>query len=309
MRPRREGLDAIWEATERRSKVLAQHPELERLERLVAEALVRCMQGRLPWSEVDHARAARDLFLTENKIPLSYAEPRYRCSLCQDEGYIDGKMCSCKKQEQLSRLFSGSGLPQLLKSETFDRFDLKWYSPVRKTPIGITEREAADEARKACMQFVASSAEGRKPRGLYIYGKAGLGKTLLLSAMCNALVQNGIPTLYMVFSDLIADIKKSFDQHDSAWSESALMAAAKKANVLILDDLGAEQITEFVINRLFDIVNYRRNNELPLLVSSNLSIPEIGAWYGERVSSRLWEVCSPIPMFGQDIRIQKTRQP
>ncbi|MDP3488017.1 MAG: hypothetical protein Q8S19_08830, partial [Bacillota bacterium] len=175
MRPRREGVDAIWEATERRSKVLAQHPELERLEQVVAEALVRCMQGRLPWSEVDQARAARDLFLTQNKIPLGYAEPRYRCSLCQDEGYIDGKMCSCKKQEQLSRLFSGSGLPQLLKSENFDRYDLKWYSPVRKTPIGITEREAADEARKACMQFVASSAEGRKPRGLYLYGKAGLG--------------------------------------------------------------------------------------------------------------------------------------
>jgi len=304
-----DGLEAIWDAAARRNKVYQLHPELEKLEKALAEAIILCTQGKITLDDTVAVREARNAFLARHGIPADYAEPRWRCAVCQDEGYINGALCSCKKQDNLNRLFTNSGLPPRLRAETFERFDLKWYSPVRKTPLGITEREVADGAHKAAMQFVATCVEGRTPRGLYVYGGVGLGKTLLLSAMCNALLQHRIPTLYMVFSDLIADIKKSFEQEHAVWSESALMAAAKQTPVLILDDLGAEQITEFVINRLFDIVNYRRNNELPLVASSNLSIPEVGAWYGDRVASRLWEVCTPIPMYGQDIRVQKTRQP
>lgn len=307
MRGKLEGLDAIWDANERRHKVYNAYPQLERLERNVAAGLVQFVQGKVSMEHVAELRAERDSFLSKHNIPVDYAEPRWRCTICQDEGFVEGKICACRKQDELNRLFAGSGLPPRLKAETFDRFDLKWYSPIRKTPAGVSEREIADEARKACMRFVATCVEGRTARGLYVYGAVGLGKTLLLSAVCNALVQHRVPTLYMVFSDLIADIKKSFEQ-DSAWTESALMAAAKKTNVLILDDLGAEHITDFVINRLFDIVNYRRNHDLPLVASSNLSIPEVGAWYGDRVASRLWEICSPIPLYGQDIRVQKTRQ-
>jgi len=154
---------------------------------------------------------------------------------------------------------------------------------------------------------VARVLEGRAERGLFVSGGVGLGKTFLLSAICNSLSDAHIPTLYVVFSDLIAAIRDSFNP-DSSQSESRIMAAAKEARVLILDDLGAEHVTDFVTNRLFDIINFRCNHSLPLVVSSNLGAPQIAELYGPRIASRLMEMCEPVTLVGEDIRWQKQRQ-
>jgi DNA replication protein DnaC len=301
-------MGAIWEAAERRKRVLDAHPRLAALEAAIARSLIASAGAGAPSAETTAAREARADYLRGNGIPADYAEPRWNCKVCQDEGYVDGALCTCREQAELSHRFSGSRLPDMLRSQTFDKFDLKWYSAVRKTGGGRTEREWAKGAYEASRSFVAEVLQGDNPRGLFVSGGVGLGKTFLLSAICNSLIEGGVPTLYTVFSDLISDIKRSFGADERGMTESALMEAARGVRVLILDDLGAEQVTEFVQSRLFDIVNYRRNHDLPLVVSSNLSINEIGSMYGLRISSRLTEMCNPISLYGQDIRLQKERQ-
>ncbi|HSL93699.1 MAG TPA: ATP-binding protein [Bacillota bacterium] len=301
-------MGAIWEAAERRKRVLAAHPRLAALEAAVAQSLFASASngGLSAWTTA--AREARNAYLLKNGIPADYAEPRWNCSLCQDEGYVNGASCTCREQAELSHRFTGSRLPDMLRHQTFDKFDLKWYSASKKAAAGMTERGYAKLAYEASLSFVAEVLQGDNPRGLFISGGVGLGKTFLLSAICNSLIEGGVPTLYTVFSDLISDIKRSFGADERGMTESALMEAARGVRVLILDDLGAEQVTEFVQSRLFDIVNYRRNHDLPLVASSNLSINEIGSMYGLRISSRLTEMCNPISLYGNDIRLQKERQ-
>jgi len=301
-------LSQIWQAAYKRQEILEKHPSLAQLEKDVAQAIInRVTQGGSD-EQIIAARQARDAFLKDNSIPANYAEPQWSCEQCQDEGFVDGAPCSCRRQADLESRFRSSGLPELLRKQTFSRFDLKWYSSKNMTPGRVSERKRAELVRQACQTFVAEVLEKRNPRGLFIFGEVGLGKTFLLSAICNSLVEAGVPTLYAVFSDLIGEIKRSFGTENKAISESTLMDAARTAEVLILDDLGAEQITDFVTNRLFDIVNYRRIHQKPLVLSSNLSIEELGSLYGSRISSRISEMCTPLTIYGQDIRWQKERQ-
>lgn len=301
-------LGPIWLAADLRRRILEKHPKLSELESSVSRAVLASAMGGKETSELIEARAARAKYLDKHGIPHDYAEPRWNCALCQDEGYVNGALCSCREQAELIRRFTGSRLPELLRAQTFDTFELKWYSARKTTPGGISERDRAKVVYDACRRFVAGVLEGSNPRGLFISGGVGLGKTFMLSAICNSLVEGGVPTLYTVFSDLIGDIKRSFGADDRGLSESALIESARGAKVLILDDLGAEQITDFVQSRLFDIVNYRRNHDKPMVISSNLSIDEVGSLYGLRISSRINEMCTPLSLYGQDIRWQKERQ-
>jgi len=306
----REGraLSRLWEAQERRERILAAHPSLVELEQQVAQAVQLYLTHQGSRQEVELARARRSVFLKQNNVPLDYAEPKWSCPRCADEGYVDGRPCSCLLQAELGGIINNSGLPKKLRAQTFERFDLKWYSNIEMTPIGISERRCAAEALTTCRGFVASILEGRGRTGLFVSGNPGLGKTFLLSAVCNSLLEARVPTLYVVFCDLIAAIKETFSDGSSTNTESRIMSAAREAKVLVLDDLGAEQVTDFVINRLFDIVNFRCNHELPLVVSSNLSMQQIGQLYDDRIASRLWEMCEVVHLYGEDIRIQQKRQ-
>ncbi|MBS3873806.1 MAG: ATP-binding protein [Firmicutes bacterium] len=304
----RAALTNLWEAAERRTNVLQAHPHLAALEDEVSLALRLFAAGQGDDQAVASARDKRSQYLREHGLPLDYAEPRWSCADCQDESYVGGKPCHCRQQAELAHLLGNSGLPPKLRTQTFARFDLSWYSGSMMTPLGISERHCASYALNTCQKFVASVMEGQERSGLFISGEPGLGKTFLLSSICNSLLAARVPTLYVVFCDLIAAIKDTFNAESSGTTESRIMTAAREADVLLLDDLGAEQVTEFVTNRLFDIVNYRCNHQKPLVVSSNLKVSEIGRLYGERIASRLWEMCEVVALYGEDIRIQKKRQ-
>jgi len=297
----------VWEAAARRDAVLNAHPALQGLEQSIAAAVKRFAAGRCDDRVVRAAVDARRAYLEQHGIPLEYAEPHWACATCRDEGYVDGVPCVCRQQAELDRIIAGSNLPVKLRQQTFAKFELKWYSATKKSSQGLTERACARDALRSCQSFVARVLEGRAERGLFVSGGVGLGKTFLLSAICNSLTEARVPTLYVVFSDLIAAIRESFDP-TSTQTESRIMSATKEARVLILDDLGAEHITDFVTNRLFDIINFRCNHSMPLVVSSNLGASQIAELYGPRIASRLLEMCEPITLLGEDIRWQKQRQ-
>ena len=301
------GLGRVWEAVSRREAVLGAHPHLGQLEKGVAEAVRRFAAGQCDHSAVRAAMEVRRAYLERHGIPLSYAEPQWACATCQDEGYVRGGPCVCRQQAELDRIVAGCNLPVRLRQQTFDKFELRWYSTTKKSPQGVTERASARDALRSCQAFVARVLEGRTDKGLFVSGGVGLGKTFLLSAICNSLTEARVPTLYVVFSDLIGAIRDSFNP-ESTQSESRIMNATKEARVLILDDLGAEHVTDFVTNRLFDIINFRCNHGLPLVVSSNLGATQIAELYGPRIASRLMEMCEPVTLVGEDIRWQKQRQ-
>ena len=76
--------------------------------------------------------------------------------------------------------------------------------------------------------------------------------------------------------------------------------------MLILDDLGAHQYTEWARGKLFTILNYRINHNLPTVITTNLSVEDVGEAIGDRAASRIIELCQPYMLEADvDIRLQK----
>lgn len=298
-------------ARRRYEQTMQQHPQLwaieEQLVKLYRQKVLR-EASFLPaaWEErVRVLQTQRNAYLREHKIPQDFGQPQWDCDACQDTGIYEGKTCSCEQQRLLESRFKGARLPSRLQEQTFSQFSLDWYSPARKTPLGNSEREHATAVLHTCQAFVASVIEDpRAATGLFLTGQSGLGKTFLCSSICHSLAENNIVPLYIVFSDLISDMRASF-QHDSG--DADLLATARQAPVLILDDLGAEHVTEYAISRLFDIINYRRNERLPMVISSNLSLMDVERVYSTRIVSRILEACQPVTLYGTDIRAQQRK--
>lgn len=298
-------------ARRRYEQIMEQHPRLWEIEQRLVE-LYRQKVLRGPdfvpqrWEQqVRKLQAQRQAYLSQAGIPEDFAKPQWDCQLCQDTGLYEGKMCTCEQQRILESRFKGAHLPSRLQEQTFNTFSLDWYSPVKKTPLGSTEREQAAAVLHACRAFVAAVIEDpRSATGLFLTGQSGLGKTFLCSAICHSLAENNIVPLYIVFSDLISDMRASF-QHDSG--DADLLAMARQAPVLILDDLGAEHVTEYAVSRLFDIINYRRNERLPMVISSNLTLGDVERIYDTRIVSRILEACQPLTLYGTDIRAQQRK--
>lgn len=298
-------------ARRRYEQIMERHPGLWQIEQQLVELyrqkVLRGADFKLPqWEEQVLAQESkRATYLREHKIPQDFGQPRWDCKLCQDTGIHEGKICSCEQQRLLENRFKGARLPSRLQEQTFAKFSLDWYSTAKKTPLGNSERQQASAVLHTCQAFVASVIEDyRSATGLFLSGQSGLGKTFLCSAICHSLAENNIVSLYIVFSDLISDMRASF-QHDSG--DSDLLAIARQAPVLILDDLGAENITEYAISRLFDIINYRRNERLPMVISSNLTLADVERVYSPRIASRILEACQLVPLYGTDIRAQQRK--
>lgn len=287
--------------------VLERHPSLREIEDKLINlhtdrVLKRSSTERQGWQgELQHWQDLRADYLLQHGIPEDFAEPEWDCPLCQDTGVLAGRACRCEQQRWLEHRFQGARLPERLREQTFDQFSLEWYATEKQTPFGISEQQNAREVLDACRTFVARAMESLPSApSLFINGNTGLGKTFLSSAICHALAENGILSLYITYSDLISNIKAGFDATSSGVED--LLAIARRVPVLILDDLGAEYITDFSIRCLFDIVNHRRNERLPMVISSNLTLSEVSSRYDERIASRLLEVCLPVRLFGTDIR-------
>lgn len=292
-------------------QMMQQHPQLQQIElglvELYRSKVFKTSDFSLPlWErQVGELGAKRKAYLQEHKIPADFAEPKWDCPLCQDTGILEGTLCACERQRLLENRFKGAHLPLRLQEQTFDKFSLQWYSAAKKTPLGNSEREQAAVVLQAGRAFVAAVIENPgRASGLFLTGQTGLGKTFLCSAICHALADNNIIPLYTVFSDLISDMRASF-QYDSG--DSGLLAMAREAPVLILDDLGAEHVTDYSVSRLFDIINHRHNRRLPTVISSNLSLSDISQVYSMRIASRITESCKPAALFGTDIRAQQRK--
>jgi len=134
-------------------------------------------------------------------------------------------------------------------------------------------------------------------------GPAGCGKTHLSAGIANELLECGIDTQFSIVPEFLDQLRASYRPDTQGPDESVLVERASTVPVLILDDLGAHNFTEWVRNRLFAIINYRVNHDLPCIITTNLSFRELNENIGDRTASRLVENCVAVIMNTQnDIR-------
>lgn len=133
---------------------------------------------------------------------------------------------------------------------------------------------------------------------LYIYGDTGRGKTLLASVIANERVERLKPARWFDVVDFLTQVNPYYsgDSEESFKTRSR----ARRAAFLVLDDLGAEKVTETSLAVIFDVINARYNSGLQTVITSNYSLKELKAKYpgvqGSRIISRLEEMMTPVKL-------------
>lgn len=296
----------------RRSLLYSEIPELHELDKEIAA--VSFSVFRKVTEGYDPAAAAKEIHeksvsLTEKRDGLikkagyskDFLNPPYDCVLCRDEGFVDSGYCECFKKKLIAAVFSESNLASL-SDNTFDRFDLSWY-PEEGENGEASPRKTMERVYATCKSFAESFNE--TDDNLFLTGPSGLGKTFLSSCIANHLIKEGVSVIYqsagVVFS-LLDRVKFSKN------AEEADLYTAKRltdCELLILDDLGTEFVTEFSVSELFRILNTRLLTGKKTVISTNLSLSDVKKVYSERTFSRIMGSFVLLKFAGKDIRFMK----
>ena len=228
--------------------------------------------------------------LEANGFSRDFTDYRYICSNCSDYGFRDGKMCACYKEALIKKQYESSGLGKLLDTQSFNTFSLDYY----------TEKEEMSELVSYLKDYVESFDDVCK--NLLFVGGTGLGKTHLSTAIAKALIEKGHNVVYETAQNIFADFEK--DRFRDHYDQSYEMLGDKylEAELLIIDDLGAEMVTSYSVSCLYNIINTRVNRGLPIIASTNLASAEIRKIYNDRITSRLFGEFSIKKFVGSDIR-------
>lgn len=127
------------------------------------------------------------------------------------------------------------------------------------------------EAIKWLTTFIKKCESGVKTKGLYLTGNFGCGKTYLVAASMNELAKKGKKVAIVYYPDFLRKLKESFSD-----DFKVIFNSVRNAEILLLDDIGAETVTTWNRDEILgSILQYRMQEDLPTLFTSNLSIKEL----------------------------------
>jgi DNA replication protein DnaC len=170
--------------------------------------------------------------------------------------------------------------------------------------------DAPDEPRRKvkewAMGYAASFPEHRKTgKSAILIGRPGTGKTHLACAVARAVADRGFSARYTTVSGAIRRIKDSW-RKESEESEVTVINDYGGCDLLVLDEVGVQNGSQFESNILFDLLNRRYEHMLPTVLVSNLPIAEVTTLLGERVIDRLREGGGQMLAFGWESHRRKT---
>ena len=305
---------ATREAEERKNRIYRQFPRIGEIQREFSSTAIQAARAVLGGQNAaqqlanlkDHNLALQQeqaSILRQAGIPLDDWDIHYQCPLCQDEGYIDGVMCSCMKN--LLRQEAYRQLNQLspLSLSTFDSFSLDYYS---KTPLRDgypSPYNRMEDILRYCRAYAADFS--LHSPSLLMQGATGLGKTHLSLAIARIAINKGYGVIYGSTQNIISKLEKERFSYRRDTSGDDSEQHLIQCDLLILDDLGTEFSTGFSNACVYNILNSRLLSSLPTIISTNLTMKELERAYSERLVSRIMGNHVRLEFLGNDIRQQK----
>ena len=220
--------------------------------------------------------------------------------LCDGSGFLIDEAtntasdCECRAP-RIARAVSGSvegRLPKRYRGVSFDR-----------PPVPEIARVAPDQVEhvRAYVRDVESNLYAG--RGLWLMGDVGTGKTTLAMLVSKAAIDAGRTTAIYSLPRLLGLIRSSIE---TAGGIVGFLDRLAAVDLLHIDDLGAENTTDWVLEQLYSIVNTRYEDERAMVVTTNLSYEKLLEQLGERTVSRLVAICGDIlPLYGEDRRVYR----
>jgi DNA replication protein DnaC len=231
----------------------------------------------------------------------------------QQEGRQFVQPCECRIADRAARMLTLARIPKRYAECTLDNYDL----------FPGSGRSLAN-AHRSARKFVESYPLGNNGSGLLLTGSIGVGKTHLAVGILRALVmERGATGLFYDYRELLKQVQNSYNKQVSA-TELEVLAPVFNAEVLVLDELGASKPSDWVWDTVAQILNTRYNDKRTTIITTNYAnLPPLGASeggsalaqarnaareetlgdrIGERMRSRLQEMCVVVEMQGEDFR-------
>jgi DNA replication protein DnaC len=255
-------------------------------------------------------------------------QPGTSCPICGDTGWrsvAHGKerevvRCECRTKNRGQRLLAAAKIPA--------RYEHCELGTFRCDPED-KEQKSLENARHFANRFVEEYPVEKT--GLLFVGSVGVGKTHLAVGILKALIRDkGVPCLFCDYRELLKSIQNSYNPSVPA-TEMQILRPVFDAEVLVLDELGAVRSTEWVFDTVNYILNSRYNDNKTTIITTNFpDKPEqgrveddnprsysaadraarresLGDRIGERMRSRLHEMCKKVEMEGDDYRLHSKK--
>ncbi len=296
----------------RRETAYAKNPRIRDIDRSLRESVAGAVTGALmsggdPTEALDAIREEnldlqerRGMELLRAGLPMDYLDEKYICPKCRDTGYRGTELCSCLME--LYRDEQRRELSALLKlgEDTFDSFDLSYYSEAPDPATGVPPRSVMETVYETCREYARKFSPSSM--NLFLQGGTGLGKTFLSTCIARVVSERGFSVVYdtatSVFSKYEAEKFGRGDTEDAKKDIKRL----ENCDLLILDDLGTEFPTAFVTSALYTLLNTRIAGGKKTVISSNLTLDELAQRYSAPIMSRLTGEFYVLKFAGSDIR-------
>jgi DNA replication protein DnaC len=244
------------------------------------------------------------------------------CSVCEgsglrvveEDGRLVARPCECRIERRVARMLARARIPRRYEHCTLESFESGF--------------RGADKSLKSARLMVQRFVEGypveTDGKGLLLTGDIGVGKThVAVGLLKELIIQRGVSGLFYDYRELLKEVQNSYNREVAA-TELGILRPVFEAEVLVLDELGAAKPTDWVWDTVAQILNSRYNERRTTIITTNyanaaglmtsaaqaqespakraMRDETLGDRIGERMLSRLQEMCVVVEMRGKDFR-------
>jgi DNA replication protein DnaC len=233
----------------------------------------------------------------------------------REDGLRVAQPCECRVARRAARIIEQARIPPKYAHSTLDDF----------VPNYAGRNDSLSNALITARNFVREYSPAGNGTGLLLSGQIGVGKTHLAIGILRALItEHSVQGVFYEYRDLLKQVQNSYNQSVEA-TELDVLRPVFEAEVLVLDELGASKPTDWILDTVAHILNTRYNNMKTTIITTNyanlppggsdLSAPRaavreetLGDRIGERMRSRLQEMCRVVELRGEDFRQKVKRE-
>jgi DNA replication protein DnaC len=228
--------------------------------------------------------------LKQREMTLPKERESHHCNVCQDQGYIykvDGLYeiaikCKCQTLKEAKQRLEKSGLGELLETKSLDNYE--------------TTTAYQKHIKEIATKYIEEYKNGNR-YSLALLGQSGVGKTHIMSAVSRELLDAGVEVKYHIADDIIQRLQSNkYDEQNYQLEFGKIV----KAEILYIDDLFKSSITNYYkqenikiadLKVIFEIINYRYNKKMPILLNSEIHFERFSD-IDQAIIGRINEMCN-----------------